>query len=85
MGNFGTGEFLFIGMVALIIFGPQRFPEIAKQAARGLREFRNVTNGLKAELKTGLDAPLKASTPARKPATDEQGAVKSVTGEKPTS
>jgi sec-independent protein translocase protein TatA len=53
--NIGAGEILMIAVLALLIFGPKRLPEIGKQVAKGLREFRRAANDLKSELKSGLD------------------------------
>jgi TatA/E family protein of Tat protein translocase len=55
MMNIGAGEILLLAVLALLIFGPKRLPEIGKQVAKGLREFRRATNDLKSELKSGLD------------------------------
>jgi sec-independent protein translocase protein TatA len=53
--NIGAGEILMVAVLALLIFGPKRLPEIGKQAAKALREFRRAANELKSELKTGID------------------------------
>jgi TatA/E family protein of Tat protein translocase len=37
-----------IFFVALVVFGPEKLPELAKTAAKGLREFKKATDGLKA-------------------------------------
>jgi TatA/E family protein of Tat protein translocase len=42
----GPMELVFILIFALIIFGPRRLPELASQAGRALREFRQATNDL---------------------------------------
>jgi sec-independent protein translocase protein TatB len=46
----GTQEVLIIAVVALIVFGPQRLPEVAGQAARWIRDFRKMTAELTGEL-----------------------------------
>jgi sec-independent protein translocase protein TatA len=38
-GNLGTGELLVILLVALLIFGSKRMPEIGRAIGRGIREF----------------------------------------------
>lgn len=38
MFGIGGGELVLIAFVALIVFGPQRIPELARSAARGYRE-----------------------------------------------
>lgn len=56
MGNLGPGEILVILLVALIVFGPRKLPELGKSLGAGLREFRRTTQGLKDELDVGLSA-----------------------------
>jgi len=38
-------------VIALLVFGPDKMPDIARQVGRGYREFRRVQNHLKAELR----------------------------------
>src|SRR5215211_2848974 len=45
----GYGEILLILVAALIIFGPQRLPEVAGQAARWLRDARKMMTDLSSE------------------------------------
>lgn len=52
-GNFfgiGFGELLFLAVLALLIFGPKRLPEIGRAAGRFLREFRQATRGIDREV-----------------------------------
>ncbi|WP_100371616.1 twin-arginine translocase TatA/TatE family subunit [Bacillus sp. FJAT-45037] len=42
----GGGSILIIGLVALLIFGPKKLPELGKAAGNTLREFKNATKGL---------------------------------------
>lgn len=56
--NLGPMEILFILVVALVLFGPTRLPELGKSLGKGIREFRRGTQGLKDELELSLkDAP----------------------------
>jgi sec-independent protein translocase protein TatB len=43
-----------LGVLALIIFGPDRLPTIAAQAGRALRELRRMAEGAKSELQENL-------------------------------
>jgi Tat protein translocase TatB subunit len=47
MFGIGTGELLVILVVALIIIGPNKLPEIAKVLGKGLAEFRRAADDLK--------------------------------------
>ncbi|HWO95412.1 MAG TPA: twin-arginine translocase TatA/TatE family subunit [Bacillus sp. (in: firmicutes)] len=42
----GFGSFLLIALVALLIFGPKKLPELGKAAGHTLKEFKNATKGL---------------------------------------
>ncbi len=46
MFNIGWSEILVILVVALLVLGPKRLPEIAKGLGRGLRDFRKAMSGL---------------------------------------
>jgi sec-independent protein translocase protein TatA len=50
MPSLGPAEILVILLVALLVFGPNRMPEIARQLAKGVREFRRVQQHLTSEL-----------------------------------
>ncbi|HTZ93375.1 MAG TPA: sec-independent translocase [Streptosporangiaceae bacterium] len=47
-------KLLFLGVVALIVFGPERLPSMAAQAGRALRELRRMAEGAKSELQENL-------------------------------
>ncbi|MFC3883408.1 twin-arginine translocase TatA/TatE family subunit [Bacillus songklensis] len=42
----GFGSFLLIALVALLIFGPKKLPELGKAAGHTLKEFKDATKGL---------------------------------------
>lgn len=45
--SIGTSELLLIGLVALIIFGPRKLPELAKTLGKAMNEFRRTTDDFK--------------------------------------
>ncbi len=56
----GTTEIMFILLVALLIFGPDKIPDIARNLGKGIRQLRDATNNVKKEVlketqKAGLD------------------------------
>ena len=57
MGNFGLGEMALIAVFGLLVFGPQRLPEIARNVGGFIREFKAVASGVTQEFKAELDAP----------------------------
>lgn len=46
MAQIGIPSLILILVVALLIFGPSKLPEIGKAAGSSLREFKNATKGL---------------------------------------
>lgn len=42
--NIGLGEILIIAIVLMLLFGGQKFPELAKGIAQAMREFRKALN-----------------------------------------
>jgi len=60
MPSLGPAEILVIFVVALLVFGPDKLPEIGRQVGRGVREFRRVQAHLRTELRevmSELDTP----------------------------
>jgi sec-independent protein translocase protein TatA len=56
---------LLILVVALLVLGPKRLPEVGRSVGKGLREFRHTVNGvtdLRHEV-TGTEAPKPAAEP----------------------
>jgi len=50
MFGIGSGEFLVILVVALVLLGPQKLPEILKAVGKGINEFRRMTSDVKSTL-----------------------------------
>jgi TatA/E family protein of Tat protein translocase len=47
MGQLGFQEILIIFVIALLVFGPKKLPELGKSLGKGLREFKKATDDLK--------------------------------------
>ena len=47
MGSLGMQEIIVIFVLALIIFGPRKLPELGKSLGRGMAEFKKASNELK--------------------------------------
>ena len=45
LGNIGPLEILVVLIIALIVFGPKRLPELGGSLGRGIREFRSTVGG----------------------------------------
>jgi sec-independent protein translocase protein TatA len=44
--NVGPLEILLVAIIALIVLGPARLPEVARSVGRGMREFRGALNSV---------------------------------------
>lgn len=53
-GPLGLPELIFIFVLALLIFGPKRLPEMGRTIGRALGEFRRATSDLKSTFDTEL-------------------------------
>ncbi|HET6560960.1 MAG TPA: sec-independent translocase [Marmoricola sp.] len=54
MMGIGFAEFLMIGVVALVVFGPDRLPDFARQAGRMVRQVRTLSRQARDDLRAEL-------------------------------
>jgi sec-independent protein translocase protein TatA len=45
MPNIGLPEILIVLVIALIVFGPKRLPEMGRSLGKGIREFKDSVSG----------------------------------------
>jgi sec-independent protein translocase protein TatA len=45
-GFIGVPELLLLGLVALLLFGPKRLPEMGRGLGKGMREFKDSVTGI---------------------------------------
>lgn len=74
--NIGTQEMILIVIVILMLFGGKKLPELARGLGRGIREFKDASDGIKREISDQInnfekdldvkveDKPTYTSTPA---------------------
>ena len=43
--NIGPGELIIVLVIALLVLGPKRLPEVGKSLGRGMREFKDSISG----------------------------------------
>ena len=68
-GSIGMPELIIIFVIALIIFGPRKLPELGRSLGRSLAEFKKASNDLQRTLEEEIrleehHSPVAASTPA---------------------
>ena len=68
--NLGAPEILVILVVALLVFGPHRLPEIGRQVGGAMRELRKMQDSVKSE----LQAVMQDDAPSYDAQTDQAGA-----------
>ena len=52
--SIGWGEIVVLGLAALFIFGPERLPTLAKDAAAGLKKVREAITGVREQMNDSL-------------------------------
>ncbi len=52
--SIGWGEIIVLGLAALFIFGPERLPTLARDAAQGLKKAREAITGVRGQLHDSL-------------------------------
>ena len=55
-GNFGFQELVIVLIIALVIFGPSKLPELGRALGRGIREFKKATT----EIEESITKEVKA-------------------------
>jgi sec-independent protein translocase protein TatA len=71
MLNIGPQELILVLVIALVVVGPQRLPELGRSLGKAIREMRKVQDEVKETLKFDLtdDAPVRG-TPKPHPRSD---------------
>lgn len=54
MFGIGVQELIIIAIIALLIVGPKKLPDLAKTLGKGFRDFKNATEGVTEDLKDAL-------------------------------
>jgi sec-independent protein translocase protein TatA len=72
----GPGEILIVLVLALLIFGPKKLPELGKGLGRGMRDFKRAVSGDDEDERKAEDEEKKQKAALNKPA--EQAPVVTV-------
>ena len=55
-GSLGMPELIVIFVIALVVFGPRKLPELGRSLGRGIAEFKKATNELQHTLEQEINA-----------------------------
>ena len=69
MFGVSAGELVVIVLVALVVLGPQKLPEVAKQLGKAMRELRRASADLQQAFNDAAELDDKAPPPKAPPAT----------------
>ena len=77
MGNIGMQELIIIFVIALIIFGPRRLPDLGKSLGKSIAEFKRASNELRNTLEEEIrvDDQKQAKAAAMKHATATDSSI----------
>ena len=56
MFGIGGGELIFIIFIALMLFGSDKIPDIARTMGKAMSQLKNATNEIKSEIQKGVEA-----------------------------
>jgi sec-independent protein translocase protein TatB len=78
MFNFGEMAFLFV--LALLVFGPKKLPDIARQVGKALNEFKKASNEFRSQIESEIANLERESKPQILPPSEPpRGAIASGT------
>ena len=55
-GSIGPAELVLIFVIALLVFGPKKLPEIGRQVGKALRELKKTSDEIKGRIEEEIDA-----------------------------
>ena len=63
MPNIGPMEIAIVLIIALVVFGPSKLPELGKSAGKGFREFKESVSGKDEPTKAQIEEPRPRTSP----------------------
>jgi sec-independent protein translocase protein TatA len=59
LDSIGGGEFIFIILIVLMLFGAESIPNIARTLGRGIRQIKDATQEIQRDIANSTDNPIK--------------------------
>ena len=69
-GSIGMPELILIFVVALLVFGPKKLPELGKSLGRGLAEFKKASEDLKRTIEDEIEQGKQEATAVKQQVTE---------------
>ncbi len=76
----GFGDYIFLFVLALILFGPKKMPELARQLGKLMAEFRKASNEFKLQMEEEMRSSERADQEKRIAALEASAAAAPVSG-----
>lgn len=81
MGNIGFPEMIVIFVLALLIFGPKKLPELGKNLGKGMAEFRRASNDFRNSIEREIESAQIPQNPIKEAVNEvKQAATDTFTG-----
>jgi sec-independent protein translocase protein TatA len=81
MGNIGFPEMIVIFVLALLIFGPKKLPELGKSLGKGMAEFRRASNDFRNSIEREIESAQIPQNPIKEAVNDvKKAATDTLTG-----
>ena len=83
-GSIGMPELILIFVVALLVFGPKKLPELGKSLGRGLAEFKRASEDLKKTIEDEIEQGKHEADAVKKQITEVRNTISAVPPPAPT-
>jgi sec-independent protein translocase protein TatA len=75
LGSIGMPELILIFVVALLVFGPKKLPEIGKSLGKGLAEFKKASDDLKKTIEHEIEQGKQEAAAVKQQVTEVKNTI----------
>ncbi len=87
MLNIGPQELILVLIIALVVVGPHRLPELGRTIGKAMREFRKIQDDVKDTIRFDMnptpESPVSPKVPPAESTSDGEGEPQATTGTAP--